>query len=131
MALKLMNDDESIVVTDAELVDGGDPDSSYTLRGLTREVRRDIVAKHTTVRLNPRTHRNEQVQDDEAIAWALLDYALVAWSGILWLGEPAPCELVYKMKLDEIRLRELLKRAGLNQIVAAEAARGASFRGPA
>lgn len=131
MAIQLSQDDDRFTVTDAELVAGGDAETSYTIRPLTREVRKRVVKEHTTRQANPRTRAMEDRVDAEAIGLALLDYALVGWSGILWQGQPAPCEKDYKLKLDEVRLSAILEQAGLSRIVDAEAARGESFRSPA
>jgi hypothetical protein len=123
-----MQDDDRIVVIDADLVPDGDKATTYTLRPLTREVRRKIIKARTSKRPNPRTHQMEDVVDWQDISMDLLDYALVAWDGILWNGGPAPCEREYKSKLDEMRLTALLERAGLSKVVAAEEQRDQSFR---
>ena len=128
MPIQLMNDDDRIVVTDADLVAGGDADTTYTLRPLTRDVRKRMVKAHTAKRPNPRTHAMEDATDHEAVGSDLVDFALIAWTGILWNGEPAPCEREFKLKLDDMRLRAILEAAGLSRIVEADQARGESFR---
>jgi len=130
MPVKLMKDGDEITVKDSELVAGGDPETSYTIRLLTRGVRERIIEENTTRVPNPRTRAMDKVVDAQKVSWDLVDYALTKWAGILWDGEPAPCERDYKLKLDEIRLSALLEKAGLSEVVAVEAARGETFRGP-
>jgi len=126
-----MKDGDLIVVKDSELVAGGDPDTSYSLRPLTREIRKEILAKNTSRVPNRRTHQMDEQIDGEGVGWDLLDYSLVSWDGILWDGQPAPCERDYKLKLDPTRSVALLEKAGLSQVIAAEVARPETFRAPA
>lgn len=130
MPVNLMKDEDRITVKDSELVAGGDPDTTYELRPLTREIRKEIIKRNTAMVPNGRTHVMEPRIDQEAVGWDLVDYALVGWTGILWHGQPAPCEREYKLKLDEPRANMILQKAGLSQVIAAEVARPESFRGP-
>lgn len=130
MPIQLMSDEDRITVTDADLMGGnGDTDTSYTLRPLTHDVYKRVGKQHTRTAPNRQTRQMESRIDDQvAVMEDLIDYALVGWTGVLWNGEPAPCEREIKLRLDGVRRTALLERAGMNQIVAAEADRQSSFR---
>ncbi len=131
MPVQLLDPDKQITVKDSELEDvsDGDPETTYTVRQIPPEVNRDITKRSTSHPPNRRTGSRETVVDHFAVFDDLLDYALIAWSGILDRGEPAPCERAYKMRLDVARKAALLSRAGVNEVVALQKAH--SFRGPA
>lgn len=128
MPVQLSHGDQRVTVTDAEIVSGGDTDTTYTIRLITREARREIVRKHTPARFN--NGRRDEM-NSEAISEDLVDYVLVAWTGILFDGQPADCSRTNKLLLDQLRLSALLERAGLSQVIAAEVAQSESFRPPA
>lgn len=128
MPIQLMSEDDRITVTDAELVAGGDAETTYELRPLTRDVYKRVAKAHTKSAPNRAIRQMEDKVDMVAVHEDLLDHALVAWSGILWNGAPAPCDRSFKLKLDGLRVSSLLERAGMSQIVAAEAGRQDSFR---
>ncbi len=130
MAVCLMSDDDRITITDAQLgVPDGDKDTTYTLRPLTRAVYKQIIKKNTSKKASRRGI--EEVTDWVTVSEELLDYALVGWAGILWKGEPAPCELTMKLQLDPTRASAILEHAGLSQVKEVAEERGASFRGAA
>lgn len=134
MPVHLMQADDRLTVTDDALgVQGGDKDTSYTLRPLTRETYREIIQRHTKKVPNRRTHQMDEVTDHPAAGDDLLDYAVVAWSGILLGGAEAPCTRENKLKLDLPRASALLDKAGLGEVTSFGAAerRAESFRGPA
>jgi hypothetical protein len=132
MALTLLSDDDRITVTDADLVEGGDSETTYTLRPVTRDLYQKATSRHAS-RIGGRRalSLHEQIALAVAVSEELLDYALVEWSGILVHGEPVPCETGYKKLLDGERVQALLGKAGVNQVKLSEEARAASFRGPA
>jgi hypothetical protein len=131
MPRDLSTDQTEFVVQETDILADGSADTSYTLRPLTREVRKEILKRHTKQRPDPRTHHMREVVDQDAVGLDLLDYALVNWTGVVDHGEPVPCEYAYKCALDDVIASALLNKAGLNQILAAEVARPESFRGPA
>lgn len=125
MALKLQNDGEEITITDLELVgEGGDPNTKYTIRKLTPQKQRQIVKEHT----RPGNHRRAESQDWDAIRDDQITYILVAWEGVFDGGKVAECSRENKLKLDAYRRGLLIDKAGLAEVVAAEDARGESFR---
>ena len=131
MALKLLSDDATITVRDADLADvpDGDPDVTYTIRPVTREVMKDIVKARTTRQVDPSSRRMVDVLDKAGSDEDALDYALVAWDGILFNGDPAPCDRAMKLKLDPFRVSAIMEIAIRTQ--RAEEDRAASFRATA
>lgn len=132
MALHLLSDSDRITVTDADLVEDGDPGTTYTLRPVSRGLYQRVSEKHA-VRFGGRRglKLDEQIAFSVAINEELLDFALVEWSGILINGQPAPCDASHKTLLDGPRVQALLGKAGVNQIQLSEEAKAASFRSPA
>lgn len=128
MSVRLMQSGDQFTVKDSELVSGGDGETSYTVRAITREVKKSLEAKHTSQIPNRRTHQMDSVLNNEAYFDDLLDYVLVDWSGILLGSEPVPCERDHKLKLDVARCMALLERAGMSQIQEGGASKSASFR---
>lgn len=128
MPLELKSDSATWDVKDSEVIKGGDPDTVYTVRRLTLDKHREIKRKHT----KPATYRRQfdKIDEDE-LQDDLFDYVLVGWSGVVVNGEPVPCEWAHKKLIDVPRRIALLDIAGMNEIAAAEAARGESFRAPA
>lgn len=124
MAVRLLNEDDEITVTDAEIVEDGDKETTYTLRKITPETQRKIRKANTRAA----NHRRAESVNWEAITDDQLDFALKAWTGVVDEGKPVPCERDYKLRLDPVRKGALLERAGLSDIVAAEEARDHSFR---
>lgn len=143
MPLLVRDDDELLTVTDADLMRGrgaGDPDTVYTYRPLPEKKRKEIVSRYRKPQANPRTHRMEVPSDDtpegmqqaEAASFALLDYVLVDWSGILYkkTRQPVPCtEETKRVAIDSGRQAALLQLAEVNEVAAAEV-RAESFREP-
>jgi hypothetical protein len=129
--LELRVADDRITVTDAELVQDGDKDTTYTLRPLLIDTYRDIVKQHTEYVINKRTHQRDPKTNWEATADALIDYVLLDWSGIHHHGEPVPCDRAWKLRLDAARRDALLEKAGYNEVArpAAEV-KQESFREP-
>lgn len=129
MPLQLQTEDDQIVVKDTELVEQGDPETTYTVRFVTRETYQRVSTKHSA-RFGGRRglKLQEQIEFAVAVNEELIDYALVSWTGVLINGQPAPCDTVHKKMLDGERAQGLLAKAGVNQIAAGEAARAASFR---
>lgn len=129
--LRLAREAETFTVADVDLpVPNGDPDGIYTLRPLTRTVRRTINDKHTRSRPNPQTGRMDLVTDGDGVTDDIIDHVLMDWTGIMCDGAPAPCTREYKVQLDPVRLRALIERAGMTQ-AAHEVAVAESFRGVA
>jgi hypothetical protein len=128
MPLELKDEAATWWVTDKQLVPGGDPDTSYEVRRLTLDKHREITKKHTKAG----TYRKpEGKRDDDAIQDDLFDYVLEDWKGVRVNGADVPCEWEHKRLIDVPRRVALLDEAGLNDITAAEDARGESFRRPA
>ncbi len=128
MALNLLDDTNRITVTDSELddVQGGDPDTTYTVRQIPPSVNAEISRKHTKRKPNKRNGQMDTEIDQMALVDDLLDYALLAWSGIQHQGQPVPCERQFKTLLDYPRKAALISVAGLNQ--RAQEVRDESFR---
>lgn len=125
MALELKDDSATWPVVDADLIPGGDKDTEYTIRRLTLDKHREITRRHTKVA----NFRRPERKDDNAIQDDLFDYVLVGWRGVVANGQALPCEWQYKKLVDVARRIALLDHAGMNEIAAAEDARGESFRG--
>lgn len=132
MAVLLRDDDEQLTVKDCDLpgVVDGDTEATYTYRPMSEETRKRIVRTHTKKEPNPITHRRDDVVNDEAAAYEMLDYILQGWSGVLFKKskEPIPCTAEWKRKaIDPQRQAGLFKLAGVNEVAAAEV-RAESFR---
>jgi hypothetical protein len=134
MAKQLQEAGAQFTVKDSDLLQDGDKDTTYTLRHLTREKHREIQAEHTEKVINKRTHQREDRTDWAAVTDALVDYVIVGWAGVLYRGQPAPCDREHKMLLDAPTTDAILERAGLNAITGARdeeaEIREASFRQP-
>jgi hypothetical protein len=136
MAKTLKEAGAQFVVRDSELVQDGDKDTSYTLRTLTRDKHREIQKANTEKVINKRTHQREDRVDWSAVTDDLIDYVIVAWTGILIGGKPAPCDRAHKLLLDTPTVDAMLERAGLNEVTGRGdegdegEARDASFRQP-
>jgi hypothetical protein len=117
----LLNDADAFPVRDSDLISGGDAETVYTVRPLTRETAKRLRRSHTT------TVRGIDRIDQDGLTEDLLDYCLTGWEGILWKGQPAPCDRAMKLQLDTVRILGLIDRAGLSRVLAAEADRAASF----
>jgi hypothetical protein len=127
MALNLLREEEQITVKDSDLLDGGDPDTTYTLRKLTPSAQRRIV-KANTKRGN---YKNAESVDWHAVRDEQVDHILIAWSGVMdpRTGKAAECTRANKIDgLDEVRKSALVDKAGLADVQAVEEARTASFR---
>jgi hypothetical protein len=131
MPRQLQSDDYTFEVKETELDDVTDADPSvvYVLRELTTRKWRELNKAHSRKVPNKVTRRLEDVVDPEVFADALVDYVLIDWRGIVERGgKPAPCTPENKQRLDGIIKAALVGRAGLSQIVTAEANRDNSFR---
>lgn len=124
MALELRDESATFPVTDDKLITGGDKDTSYTVRRLTLDKHREIRRRHTKAA----NYRKPERIDEDAFQDDLFDYVLVGWSGVVANGEPVPCDWEHKRLIDVPRRIALLDLAGMNEIAAAEDARGESFR---
>jgi hypothetical protein len=127
MALELKTDDDITTVSDADLVAGGDPETSYDIRHITPQKHREIVKQNTKKVPNRRSHAMEEVTDWVALQDALVDYAIAKWTGIVYKGQPLPCERENKLRLDAGRRMAILDRAGMNEVQAAPERRSESF----
>lgn len=127
MAVELLDGDKEITVRDCDLrgVDDGDAETTYTVKQIPNQVRKNAQKKHSKM------VKGQYVIDNEAIVEELLEYALVRWTGIQHKGKDAPCESVYKQALDPIRKAALIGVAGFNRIAQDAADKEDSFRSPA
>jgi hypothetical protein len=128
LALELKTADDEVVVSDADLVAGGDKDTSYTIRFLTIEKNRELVKQHTKKVPNRRTHQMEDDTNWEAVSDAQFDYVLKDWKGVRVKGADVPCVPQFKQLVDGTRRGALLVKAGLNEVMAAPERRAESFR---
>lgn len=130
MALQLLREEETITVKDSDLVEGGDKDTTYTIRKLTPAMLRKIVRANT----KPGNYKRQESVDWNAVRDDQVDHVLVAWSGVV---EPrtkkdAECSRANKIDgLDDVRKLAIVDRAGLAEVASQEEARGESFRGTA
>jgi hypothetical protein len=131
MAVKLTRKGDTITVTDADLVAGGDPDTTYQLQLMTRHDYRALVHKNTTKKPNPRSRAMEDVTDMEALGDDLVDFVLQGWSGVIDdSGADAPCTRENKLTLDAGRTQAMQDRAGVSQVQRSDEGRAESFRSP-
>lgn len=124
MALKLLSDEDRIAVVDAELVEDGDPATSYTLRKMTPLTQRQIIKKNTKAG----NYKRGETIDSYGVMDDQLDHVLIAWTGVTLDGRDVPCTRENKLLLDAYRIQKLLERALVADVVALEDARSASFR---
>lgn len=129
--IKLLRSTAQIVVTDEDLVEGGDPGTRYTLRPLSDDVQDSLRKTHTTKVPNRRTHVMTPELDTEGFALAMYDYALQSWEGVTIDGAPAPCTLEYKRMLDTERKIAICRRAGQSEVAPDEVGQELTFRRPA
>lgn len=129
MALHLLDDEQRITITDDKLdgITGGDADTTYTVRQIPPSVSRTVAKRHATGPFNRQTGQRDL--DADKLTDDLLDYALVAWSGIQHQGKSVPCEREYKLLLDYPRKAALIVLAGSNQVNREQQTQ--SFRSPA
>lgn len=117
MAIRLIDEDEQFTLTDVDLMgQDGDKDTSYTLRQISTDTQDAIQKKHTKEVWDRKTHMKVKEVDGLALADALIDYVLVDWKGVVYRGQPVPCVLEYKKRLDAVRRTQMLERAGVNQV---------------
>jgi hypothetical protein len=129
MALKLAQDGDRITILDSDLMKDGDPETTYILQPLSRDIYKKVVRQCTSKdKLNRRTRQMEEETDWAAVSESLIDYALVEWSGILFDGKPAPCTREMKLRLDVTRAQALLDRAGMSEIETVAENKDATFR---
>jgi hypothetical protein len=129
MAVKLTRKGDTITVTDADLVSGGDPGTTYMLQLMTRHDYRELVRKNTTRKPNPRTRGMEDVTDMEALGDDLVDFVLQGWSGVVDDdGADAPCTRENKLLIDAGRTQAMQERAGVSQVQTGDEGRAESFR---
>lgn len=127
MAIKLLDEDDTITVKDSDLgLDDGDEGTTYTVRVVAPQVVKRIRKAHTKKRPTGGQGMAD-VLDTEAFGEALFDYVLAGWSGVLHRGAAiGPDEMIQtstgavkaKTQLDGSRKAALLERAGANQTVA-------------
>jgi hypothetical protein len=135
MAIRLIDEDERITVTDVDLVGRaeGDPNTSYTIRPITRDTYDVFRKKHTKPEWKRHVHTKEL--DEMGFTDSVIEYVLVDWTGVVFRGQAVPCTLEYKKRLDSERSGRLLDKAGFNQVQDAaekeEARKAESFRAPA
>ena len=127
MALQLLDGESRFDVRDTELANviEPDPDVLYAVRQILPATHRQIQQR--CLKPNPQTHRMEP--DEEATIDALVDYAVVDWTGWLLRGEPAPCTKEHKTLLDRGRKLALIAKACSNRQTTQQ--REDSFRQPA
>jgi hypothetical protein len=118
--------DDTFTVKDSDLVQGGDPGATLTIRHIPVDTIRELVKKHTH-RTFVRHQPVEQL-DDMGYADDQIDYAIVEWTGFTVKGAPVPCTREHKLKLDGVRRAAVIDRAILNRVTPAEV-RAESFRG--
>jgi hypothetical protein len=135
MALEVRKLEDLITVKDCDLpgVFDGDDEACYTVRTLTTAKIQEIRAPYDMKKFNKRTHKTEPVEwtAEQELDYSadLIDYALKDWSGVLYNGQPLPCERDTKLLLDGSRRTAILAVAGLNKVGAKpEAAQPESFR---
>ena len=124
MALKLLDEDDTLTVTDSDLgLDDGDDDTTYTVRVVSPQVVKRLRKAHTK-RKPTGGQGMADVLDAEGFGEALFDYVLCGWSGVLYRGATiGPDDMVTssagtvkaKTQLDGSRKAALLERAGANQ----------------
>lgn len=127
MALTLTQAGHITTRTDADLVPGGDKDTSYQIRHITIEKFRELTTAHTDQIPNRRTQQREERIDLMGLNDAQLDFALLDWTGVLDShGAPLPCTRENKMLLDAGRRQAICGYATANDI--APEVREESFR---
>lgn len=124
MAVSLLEDGQTVDVRDADLIEGGDKETVFTLRKITPEKQRELRKRHT----RPGNYRRHESINDEALQDDLIDYIVAAWSGVVSSGQVVPCERAYKLRLDVVRKSAMLERAVIAEVVEVEEARDKSFR---
>lgn len=130
MALELFQPGSTFTVKDSEIVPGGDPDTTYTVRYFTADDADRLRKQATTQKYNPTHQRMEEEFDGLAYALSIVDHVIAGWEGIVRDGQPLPCLLAHKRVLPANRREALLKLAQDNVQVKA-AAQAESFREPA
>ena len=140
MAIKLLDEDDTLTIRDSELgLDDGDDDTIYTVRVVSPQTIKAIRKAHTKKRPTGGQGMAD-VLDTEKFGEALFDYVLASWNAgaVTIKGQPVTAEdmvqtsggpVKAKTLLDGSRKAALLERAGANQVVAE--GRDDSFRGPA
>lgn len=138
MAIKLLDEDDTITVVDSELgLENGDDDTTYTVRVVTPQFIKQLRKAHTKKRPTGGQGMAD-VLDAEKFSEAMWDHVLMAWTGVVHQGQPiGPDDIVQtkygpvkaKTQLDGSRKVALMDRAGANQTVAE--GRDDSFRPPA
>lgn len=133
--LEVRKDGDLIEVQDTELegVEHGDPETSYTIRTISTETARALLKPFQRNKWNNRTHKLEEIplteEQQAEYTFLLLDHVLIDWKGIIYKGQPLPCEGKHKTLLDNARKAALLGMAGGNKAGASmEDARNESFR---
>lgn len=129
MSREIRRAEETFTVSEADILDGGDTDVSYTIRPITRD-RYQAVSVRQAAKFGGRRGMklSEQFEFMVALNEELFDYALVDWSGVTMGGEPVACDSDTKKLLDGAVMQKVLEKAGLNEIRASEDARAATFR---
>jgi len=137
MALRLTQPDERVVIADVDLVvyddqlKDVDDGVTYTVQRITpsevAQIRRPYVKRQFSRR--PTRPEELPIEGDEARQMTddLLDRVLVAWTGVVVNGQPAPCDRAHKALLD-FRRKGALIQASMASQVEREAGRKESFR---
>lgn len=138
MAIKLLDEDDTITVKDSELsVENGDDGTTYTVRVVTPQYIKTLRKQHTKKRPTGGQGMADAF-NAEAFSEAMWDHVLLSWTGVQHRGkEIAADELVQtsagpvkaKTQLDGSRKVALMDLAGANQTVGEGHAE--SFRPPA
>ncbi len=131
MAIRLIDEDEQFTITDLELMGSdGDKDTAYTLRQVSTDTQDAYTKKFTKESFDRKTHMRVKEIDGLALADALIDYVLVDWTGVIFKGQPVPCTLTFKKRLDAARRTLMLERAGVNQRTEEAKTPAETFREP-
>lgn len=130
MALELFDTGSTFTVQDVDLVEGGDPETSYTLRYFTSDDADRLRKEATTRKWNKSSHLMEETFDPLKYALSVLDHVLVDWTGVVRHGKPLECVIEHKRVVPAARRDAMLKLAQENVAVQA-AADAAAKRGAA
>ncbi len=133
MPVHLFDPDARLTVKDADLpgIQQGDPETVYTIRQLDTATHVELIKACTEDKgFDRSTHQRKKELNGPKLSDSLLDYVLVGWTGIVFKGQPVPCVLEHKVKLDALRKAAILEMAGLNTVESPAEVQATSFRGP-
>jgi len=132
MPVSLFDSDARLTVKDSDLpgVQVGDPGTVYTIRQIDTPTHVGFIKDCTEDKgFDRQTHQRKRELNGPKLSDTLLDYVLTDWSGVVFRGQPVPCVLEHKTKLDAIRKAAILEVAGLNTVESPAAVQAQSFRG--